>query len=30
VQMRAELSTYIASHQAEFSPELIAAMEQVH
>jgi formate dehydrogenase major subunit len=29
VQMRAELSTYVASHQAEFSPELIASMERV-
>jgi formate dehydrogenase major subunit len=29
-QMRAELSTYVASHQAEFSPELIVALERVH
>lgn len=29
-QMRTELSTYAASHENEFSPELIAALELVH
>ena len=30
VQMRAELSTYVASHESEFSADLISALDRVH